>query len=143
MKLTVQDLAMFLGCEVRTGEKTIGTLSLYNIQGVANNRWDPILRPISDITDEEKKEIYHLIFNRPFPDSGRILFFPEKTTNAHPRWVLMSGIDRLGIELNGTIWADCDLSHMKHNQHMVTKLMISKHFDVFGWIEKGLAISKV
>jgi hypothetical protein len=102
----------------------------------------PMLRPLSDMTEEERKEIFALVFKREFPKSGSILFFPEITTYAQARYVLWSGIDRLGIEAHGRVWADCDLHHYKHNQHEITRWLLARHFDLFGLIDAGLAIDK-
>lgn len=101
-----------------------------------------LLRPFSDMTEAEMKEIYSIIFKREFPKSGRIQFHSERTVYLEPRWVLLSGLDRLGIEANGTVWADCDLHHYKHNQHEITRYLLSKSLDLFGLIEAGLATKK-
>lgn len=92
----------------------------------------PILYPLSAITDEQKKKVYQLIFKRPFPDTGQIIFRDDKTRSSDPRFVLMTGVDRVGIELNGTVWADCDLSNVKFNQHIITKYFCDWHYNVFG-----------
>jgi hypothetical protein len=92
----------------------------------------PILYPLSAITDEQKKKVYELIFQRPFPETGAIIFKDDKTKSSDPRFVLMTGLDRLGIELNGTVWADCDLNNVKFNQHLITKQLCSWHYNVFG-----------
>lgn len=104
----------------------------------------PILRRLSSMTEEEKKDLFAFIFRRPFPDSGRILFFDKATTQSDPRYVLMTGVERLGIEMNGTVWADSDLHNYKHNQHAVTAWMLKKGFWLFGdsWFTEGLIIDK-
>jgi hypothetical protein len=108
MKLTVQDLAMFIGCEYigewdgKTRKLDIG--SIPTIVGSRVGDVKLILRPLSDMTDEEKKE---LCIVRDWPDYKTVM--------------------------NNLYW--------KYSPEMF-KFLISKHFDVFGWIEKGLAISK-
>jgi hypothetical protein len=105
-------------------------------------QFKPILRRIEDMTDEEKKDVYALIFKKPFPDSGQIVWRADKTISSEPRWILMTGVDRVGIQMDGTVWADCDLHIYKHNQHEITTYLLSKHFDLFSWIESGNAIDK-
>jgi hypothetical protein len=104
----------------------------------------PTLRRISSMTEEEKKDLFAFIFRRPFPDSGRILFFDKATTQSDPRYVLMTGVERLGIEMNGTVWADSDLHNYKHNQHAVTAWLLKKGFWLFGddWFTAGIIIDK-
>ncbi len=99
-----------------------------------------VLRTISDITDDEKKDIYHIIFKKQFPPSGNIIWRSDKSITTDPRWMLLSGVDRVGIEMNGTVWADCDLHTYKYNQHFITAFLISKGFDLFGLLESKLAI---
>jgi len=95
----------------------------------------PELRKISDITEIERKQLFNLVFGRAFPDNGGQVFIDKKPS----RWVLSSGLDRLGIQENGEVWYDCDLSPYKFNQHLVTLFFLEKHFDLFGLIEDGLA----
>jgi hypothetical protein len=76
----------------------------------------PILRPLSDMTEEERSEIFKMVFGREFPSNGGIRFI-EKTRIDPSRWVLSSGVDRLGIELDGTVWYDVDLHIHRFNQH--------------------------
>jgi len=35
-----------------------------------------------------------------------------------------------------------DLHNYRFNQHEVTTFLLSKHFDLFGWIAEGLALDK-
>ncbi len=102
----------------------------------------PILRPISDMSEQERKEIYEIVFKRKFPVSGRIVFMPDTSTFSDPRWILSAGVDRLGIEVSGSVWADCDLQTIKYNENLVTVYMLKKGFDLFGLIESELAIDK-
>lgn len=102
----------------------------------------PILRTTGSITLPEMKHIYSIVFKKPFHETGIVKFFPEKSLVSEPRWVLMTGVDRLGIEINGNVWADCDLHNLKHNQHLVTKWYLENWFDLFGLIESGEALDK-
>jgi hypothetical protein len=117
---------------VHKGTGSYGTCS---VEGVK-----PILRQIADIALDEKKAIWQLIFSRPFPDSGRILWFDKETHSAPKRWVLMSGVERLGVELNGNVWADSDLHHYKFNPHAITHYLLRQHFDLFNLIDNNLAV---
>lgn len=106
----------------------------------AKPRVKPILRRLEDMTRDEMKAIWQLIVGRPFPESGKILWFDKETSTSCKRWCMMSGIDRVGIELNGNVWADCDLQHIKFNPHMVAHYLLQQTFDLFGLINAGLAI---
>jgi hypothetical protein len=102
-----------------------------------------ILRRLSSMTEEERSELWSLVFGtKRSKFRGNTVWFPEETISSDPRWVLMQGVERFGIEMNGTVWADSDLHAFKHNQHEVTRYLLSKGFDLFGLIESGLAIDK-
>lgn len=100
----------------------------------------PVLRPITAMTEAERKELWRLIFSQgSFNElgldfTGRTQWIDKRTYNTEPRWVMMQGVERLGIEANGYIWADSDLHHFKHNPNVTTHWLISKGFDVFGLI---------
>lgn len=104
----------------------------------------PILRPLNSMTEEERAALWSVVFNgahwRKFTGSTR--WIPEQSLSSDPRWVLMQGVERLAIEMNGTVWADSDLHSYKHNQHEVTRWLLSKGFDLFSLIPSGLAIDK-
>lgn len=154
MTKTLKDFApYYVGCDLlRPDGKTI--LQIYGVQdslfihrenneltysGMTGSKL--ILRPISSMTDEEKKDIYSIIFKRPFPSTGDIIFMKASRKSAE-RWILMTGVDRVGIEHDGDVWADCDLNNYKFNPHEVTRYLLSKGFDIFGLIESGLAVDK-
>lgn len=117
--------------------------------------WDEhkriLLRPLSDMTEVERKELWQLVFSqghgknfseRAKDFTGSLRFIDEKTYYNVPRYIMMQGVERLGIESDGNIWADCDLHNWRHNQHETTRWLLSKGFDLFGLIEAGLAIDK-
>lgn len=108
------------------------------------NMVKPLLYRLEDITEEHKKELWQLVFKRTFPETGQILWYAEKSLTADPRWVLMSGVERLGIEIGGDVWADSDLSKWKFNPHLVTHYLLSKGYWLFGsdWFDEGLIIDK-
>jgi hypothetical protein len=102
----------------------------------------PLLYRIEDMSDQHKKELWELIFRRVFPKTGQIVWYPEKSLTADPRWVLMSGVERLGIEISGDVWADSDLHKWKFNPNQVAHYLLSKHYDLFGLIESGAALDR-
>jgi hypothetical protein len=99
----------------------------------------PILRPLSSMTEEEMKEIWKIIFHRDFVGNN-IIWFNKESNSSAKRWVLSSGVERLGIEMTGHIWADSDLHHFKYNPYFTTQYLLSKHFDLFNLIESGQAL---
>lgn len=138
MEKKIEDyLHLYLGCWLEGGVVKLTPERLQQIlDGERDNK--PILRPLSSMIEEEMKWLWRFMFNRDF--KGRVIFRDDKTTTSEPRWIMMSGVERLGIEMNGTVWADSDLSNWKHNQHEITRYLISKSFDIFNLIPEGLAI---
>jgi hypothetical protein len=114
MKLKIEDLAPYLpyGLKIKTNNQIIEMLaselhhsyytSINNvIEGVGHK---PILRPLSDLTEDVVIEI---------------------------------GI--IGIDVDNVLNAVIhnDMSYMEYSVHTI---LVKNHFDVFGLIEKGLAI---
>jgi len=145
-------LHLYLGCEYRiryidyqVGEYTVWSkltaARLSKLEDLSIAEIQIQLLPLSDITEEEMKELWHIVFKRPFHPTGRILssYLQDKK---NPRWILMSGVERLGIQLNGDIWADSDLHNWPMNPHLNTMYLLKQGFDLFGLIEAGLAIDK-
>jgi len=114
--------------------------SNWQAAGIGLKYSKPILRPITSMTDDEKKELYQIVFKRPFGKNGNIQYY-QKERPLQSRWVLWSGVERLGIEENGHIWADSDLQRWEHNQHEVTRYLLSKGFDLFELIKSDEAIN--
>jgi len=91
-------LHLYLGCDVRHNNGSIVKMNSIALNNMLNNKYEmqeykPILRPLSDMTEEEKIEV------RKF--------------------------DKV------------ELPHFE-----LTRYLLSKHFDLFGLIEAGLAIEK-
>jgi hypothetical protein len=155
--LSIQDIAMFIGCQAVTTKPGYvnpkpGTISdvdflmeeitIDSEHGYYLCQPEHVklfLRPMSSMTEDEMKELYFLVFKRSFVGSN---ITHRDIGKKEERHVLWSGIERLFIYKDGDIGADCDLHHHPVHQPTVIKWMISKQFDIFGWIEKGLAISK-
>lgn len=137
-------LHLYLGCQWHQDGgypiELTGSFIEYILGSKTNDHGKPILRPLSDMTEEERAEIFYFIFGRQF--KGRTEWYKEKTTLQEPRWVLSQGVDRVGIQMNGDIWADCDLHVYKMNPHKNTLYLLSKSFDLFGLIDSGEAIDK-
>ena len=163
---------LYMGCEVQTSyrtetqegqpmDKAIGILVDYDllIPGKIGVQFEwqkatmdcttlPVdscklfLRPLSDITAYERAQLWRLIFDREFPDNGGVVFIDKKTSLQEPRWVLSSGLNRLGILLNGEVWYDNDMQPHKFNQHLVTLFYLKNRFDIFGLIESDQALVK-
>lgn len=171
MKKHIKDyVSLYIGCELLLEQEGIGiNLGLYypdvwtkegniesnginvyftessvkgKVYAMNFNQCKLSLRPISDMTESERKEIYKIVFKRDFPTSGRIGFLPDKSTFSDPRWILQTGVDRLAIEMSGSIWADCDLQTIKYNEHLITAYLLKQRFDIFGLIENEIAIDK-
>jgi hypothetical protein len=172
MKTEIKDvLHLYLGCQCQKmgqeDDKQLFKLTGISYDDTQNIWWAyfageedcyahiddvfPILRKLSDMTEEERKELWRLVFsmgngktfNDRFKDfTGRVQFIDETTYYQVPRYIMMQGVERLAIESDGTVWADCDLHNWRHNQHEVTRWLLSKSFDLFGLIEQGLAIDK-
>lgn len=130
-RLTEKDLAMYLGCECEIAYKkckVIRTMSFSMIQYSCGYRSiRPILRPLSDITEEEKIEMIKakhpslkiksaIIYNEFY--TAKVDYFSEYSN------------DWLPSVVNGFLGPE------------QFKYLISKRFDLFGYIEKGLAIDK-
>ena len=139
-----RDVAHFyMGCKINTSlNGTVMDAGWYS--KIINDECDakPLLLSLEDMTEEDMKEVFKLIFKRDFPESGNIQFRPDTSLTSDPRWILWSGVDRVGIEISGDVWADCDLSKHKFNPHIITHYLTSKHYDIFGLIDSGEAIRK-
>ena len=115
-KLTTQELALYLGCECQTPEGILKLGAVYEntspvfydaVRDFGMEEIKPILRPLTDMTEEEKKELSDVAFG----DT-----------------ILLTG----EAEEQTRVWGN----------PLSIKFLITKHFDLFGWIEKGLAIDR-
>lgn len=111
MKEIKDYLHLYLWCMLKT---EFGQSVLYadNIYRAKNLNWKPILRPLSDITEEEEFEMTEI--TGLFIGSGFI-----KAIKENSKYVI-------------------DV----RNSFEVTRYLLSKHFDLFNLIEEGLAIDK-
>lgn len=148
--IQLQDVIQFyIGCDcIRPDNKTV--LKIYGVQGnlIVHNEPDgltysgtagckPILRNLSDMTTDEMKDMYHLVFGRRFCGDN---ITHRDVGKKNERWVLWSGVERLFIYKDGDIGADSDLQHRSVHQPSVFKFLLSKQFDLFGLIESKQAV---
>ena len=96
----------------------------------------PILRPLSDMTEEEMKQLYSLVFGKQFCGDN---ITHRDIGDKKERWVLWSGVERLFIYKDGDIGADSDLHYYTVHQPTIMKWLLSKQFDIFNLIELGEA----
>lgn len=105
----------------------------------------PIKRHLSDMTEEEAIEIAAIIYGK--PDSIKWRVERNKITNAFlvyrkhysKRFVIC--LETGEIECYDMHAVD-EQKDIYNNQHYVTKYLIEKGFDIFGWIGEGKAIDK-
>jgi hypothetical protein len=106
-----------------------------------------ILRPLSDMSDEECSDIYTISRDRILHDYSQDDFHVIKNNNGF----LIHRLDWLNEPLmlgfNGQIYSVVEDGNKKHiepvrNQHEITKYLLSKQFDLFNLIPEGLAIDK-
>lgn len=139
-RLTEKDLAMYFDCEAmlsniskrmvleswEEGKVKIGGY-LLNYYSLGDCDLKPILRPLSDITEEEKIEIIKAKY--PSLKIKSVIIYNEFYT-AKVEYFSEHLNDWLPSVVNGFLGPE------------QFKYLISKGFDLFGYIEKGLAIDK-
>jgi len=152
-RLTEKDFALFLGAKMRCQQKGHQykdfIIDFKNIEYFVNSPFaksyevKPILRPLSDIKEQELIDIAKVIYGNPDSVKWRVEF--NKYRNCHlvyrkhynKRFTYCCETGEIECyDMDGV--DECKDIYM--NQHHVTKYLISKHLDVFGWIEKGLAL---
>ena len=150
-----QFLPFYIGCEVKYRNKRylleyashFGEVCLDDDSGSKemvndSNGILPILRPLESMTEEHRKELWQLIFKGRFTMEfiGQTIWIDKESLESSKRWVMMSGVERLGIEMNGDVWADSDLHKWKFNPHEVTKFFTDRFYDVFFLHKEGLCL---
>ena len=100
----------------------ISTMNIYSIKNVLNGKIKPILRPLSDLTKEIEFNTEKFI---------PIDWFQNEETNTDDYF-------------DGNIWVEYLFNNENHGVEFIPYGMMVKlfewHFDVFGLIDKGLAI---
>lgn len=144
--LTAKELALYLGCECVVSTQgdfsenwkpeilMVGTLLLFEQKGFEAIK--PILRPLSDMTEVEAREFLGVVmnFNSQFSfgwdweySKGFLMIKPHTHTSCtviKPFGENGSPVFNCSYTMNEGVW------------------LMNKHFDLFGWIESGLAIDK-
>lgn len=155
-KLTPADLALYLGaeCEVTYspgGFEYYDNGGIYLISGGLINEYGkgeaaikPILRPLSDMTEMELLEFATLCSGAEYVEVA------ESAISNYKNVMCFSDFhesERLVINDNGEVWY---ASYFQNgaagrntiNGHKQTVWLLRHHFDLFGWIDAGLAIDK-
>ncbi len=150
MEKKIEDyLHLYLGCEMERGGIVTGAL-LQAAKEAAFNAWldfKPILRPLSDMTEEEAADVYTI-------ERDRILHTPTIDHDLSKRidfgWVV-TRLDHMNIGLlirfDGVCYKVVDEGKRPTiepamNQPLIFHYLLSKRFDLFNLIPDGLAIDK-
>ena len=133
-KLTPADLALYLGaeCEVTYspgGFEYYDNGGIYLISGGLINEYGkgeaaikPILRPLSDMTEDEARNVYKITTGEDYPAND-------------------AKSEVFAVQDEEFLSAQMEIGAMM-GQPAVWRYLLSRHFDLFGWIEAGLAIDK-
>lgn len=145
MKYVKDFIHLYIGCKVVADSGIKGRLVEYNLEhslcnieisngtiGKPVNEIKPLLRPLSDMTEEEGYEIYFQYFGSKTAedwsgDTGSAYFRPKKIKPGKYHGLrIVDGIDYSSGDFGTVI--------------KILPFLLSKYFDLFGLIEKGLAI---
>jgi hypothetical protein len=143
-QLTENQLALFLDCQalftyagepnpMMTAAINYDRLIAYSKGGFDSIK--PILRPLRDITEEEAKHIYHSIKNYQSEKSVKedIEYMTEKDPDY--KWSYVEQFNTCHEYYEPILYNDAGNSS-------VWFYLLSRGFDLFNWIEQGLAIDK-
>lgn len=129
-------------------EEMISATAYYGGDTHNDYEYTPILRPASSITEDERKELWRLVFSqgegRRYPNMqnfrGRSFRIEETERKSKPRWIMMQGVERLAIEDDGHVWADCDLNYWRFCHAPIVEYLTRIGIDLFGLIDSGEAL---
>jgi hypothetical protein len=147
MEKNIKDyLHLYLGCEVlhefansKQIKKLIADKSEtdeeISLSAALYCKAKPILRPLSDILNTEAFEVYKLYFDKDFvfdysKDTGSANFIPTRAR------ILAKDAIRI---FEGRDYKTGDFMKVIS----IVPFLLSKHFDLFGLIDAGLAIDKI
>lgn len=120
-ELTAADLALYIGCEVVVSGETETVMKLYGVSDNVHGRFVRVCR----IDDE-------------------YISWPIEVFRVKP--ILRPLLDMTEAEENSQIWDTIpeytDFQGLVKHISPVFLWLIHQHFDLFGWIEAGLAIDK-
>lgn len=162
-KLTAADLAMYLGCEcqieapgdekftaIMTGADVSSGRATVLVNGanygpstyiVANIK--PILRRLSDMTEEELLEFAKICSN------AETVYSVASSMSNHKNVICVfqgGAREKLIVDDGGETWyasyfgGEGDGTRNTIKQHEQTVWLLRRHFDLFGWIDAGLAL---
>lgn len=119
----------------------VWTLDITNINAITE--FDkPILKPLSDLTENEewKRKLLSFLSNGRSDDydSPITIHTKNKYSTFKIRMYTYKGLNSSEL-FEYTVYKDLDLTTTKYN---LIEWALKNHFDVFGLIEKGLAIDK-
>jgi hypothetical protein len=106
----------------------------------------PILRPLSDLKDEEAAAIFQIHRNNDEGLGGHD-FYVQKQDHGF----IVTRLDLMELHLmisdaSGEIYMVADVPKQRiepvRNVFLITKFLLSKHFDLFNLIKEGLAIQQ-
>ena len=164
-ELTAADLALYLGCEVEwTGERGYFLAGIntgqenFNPVGLVSEQMEPvwvkfdeikpILRPLSDMTERELLQFAKICTGADSFEIKQAVAINYKLV----RCIFGQGrtveVELLMVSESGETWYtsyfDSDERGGRNviRQHQQTVWLLSKHFDLFGWIDAGRAIDK-
>jgi hypothetical protein len=143
MKLELKHLAPYLPyglkCKSTTilfGEEDNGVyeMGLISMRGVLKGTGKPILRPLSDLTKEE----YHLKIKSWFINHAENDV--KITTYDNGNYIGLTAT----YKMMGDVFTDIIINSggINDTDYWLVQNLLKNHFDVFGLIEKGLAINK-
>ena len=135
-ELTAADLALYLGCEVlvpyapqterigqlrEVGQKSSWVRFELHTSAYKSHEIKPILRPLSDMTEEEARDLCQIVDgdeSEQVAENSALKYFRQREEWYGARIYLLLG--------KPNAW----------------RYLLSKYFDLFGWIPAGLAIDK-
>ncbi len=130
--LTAKDFALYLGCKYyNTTAHSVWELNPTHLNDYTHfnslNEIKPILRPLSDMTHNEAARFVRIL--KPEARDIELKILSNDIVVRFKRDSNFPGISE---------WADTNrVSKSNPEQH---KYLLSRHFDLFGWIADGLAI---
>jgi hypothetical protein len=165
--LTAQELALYLGCDVIVFNapspvilKAVSSDNKALVNHEHHEYWmgidipnniKPILRPISDMTDEEILQVCEIANHLPFVNKKKWEIKREKDNifirSEFSDYSFMIYInDRTGFGDVNVYRAHDPDDEIELEQTgdiaLITKFYLERRLDCFGWIEQGLAINK-
>lgn len=149
-ELTAADLAMFLGakCRVDVVDWYLDSVMEINLQMLSyvtdGVTVKPILRPLSDMTEEELLEFAKLCSGAEYVEIVESAISNYKNVMCFADF---HDSERLVVNDRGEVWYASYFQNKPAgrntiNHHEQTVWLLRHHFDIFEWAKAGLAIDK-